>query len=1249
MRKARKSLAILLAVAMVFCMAPAMVFGAGDDGQVNRIAGNDRYITSAETALRAFESADTVLIARGDDEGGFADGLAASYLAGVENAPILLTEPNGLPPVVKDAISKLGAKKAIILGGPAVVSDKVKDDLAGLEVERIFGDDRFETAAKIAAKGKADTAFVVSGYAPADSLVAGPLAFSKNYPILLVGNNVPDFTSKALADLGIKNIYVIGGTGVVSESVYNDLAAKADQIVRYGGNDRVATSLEVAQNLYTNPVNFSIVGYDGLADAVGAAVFGNPILYTDSDLGISGIQSYLAGAVTADSNVNIFGGTGVVSNAAETALENIVPDELKVEIVSAIDANRISVTFDNEETVEIKLEEALVHGENEVTFEYEGQTFTVTVNYEDPEVVEEEKAEAIKNAIDKINAIGKPATLTLEDEAKVVAARTAVNAAKELGAVDADIVNLDHLIAAETQINALKEALNEKETAIQEANVALTNLPLEVTLEDKEQVEEARELVDKALELGAEENDFVNLWKLTDAEAKIAELEEEAAEAEAVQAVIDAIDALPEEITLEDAEAVADARAAYDALTEEQQELVTNVDVLEAAEAKIAELEEEAAKKVTVTKIVEVEKDKVTVEIKPYDKDRLGEEIEILDNNGNKVAVKPVDIPAGDTTVFFEFVETQTKQEGVWIIAGHEYDFDLAAKLDAFVNAAGQIELNKALADLGIENVKVENMPAYETAKVDFLADLEGDLTVEAIQAWIDEVNTNQISDADSKAIAKKVLDAKDAGNDVALLAALQDEAFVRVNPEWLGDYKTAIVTTGESVDDTVAKIQVRIDSVNTIKISAELDNLKTGEEYTSVNKTELLAAKDLIAAYAPVNDKGEIKNVTIKAAPKAIDIQLAVADVLAATTPTTLKVRLTTLAGLVNEADKDLVLDMDTYVDANGKLYIDQIKTDEVKTAKAVQTAINTVNSNLEITFEVKTDGVTNPDPANVSFGNIEDGVLTITGDYLTLTEYKEDGTTPPSTQKWIGMKISFGNGFTTNKVKLTVNGEVRNEQLGHFQGEEFGAQGTLYKYIAAKPGGCEYKFEFEVYDVEDETKVIARDGFTVKFVDELSQEGVKELVNAAETAADVNDALLQLATLKGENQANDAYLNVPSADRMYVAEKVLEARDDDTNKGEFAAYSNLNTALNTAIGDRKAALDEVLGLKGSKATEPSKIADVIAALELVDPEGFAKMSIAEKSDIAEAFFAGLEFDENGALKTTFRTLAAVKEAAGL
>jgi putative cell wall-binding protein len=358
MRKARKYLAILLAVAMVFSMAPAMVFG-GDQVEVARYGGNDRFETSALTALANFESADTVIIARGDDEGDFADGLAASYLAGVLNAPILLTKPDKLPASVGDAIGKLGASKAIILGGPAVVSDQVEKGLKDLdlEVERIFGNDRFATAAKIAAEGEnADTAFVVSGFAPADSLVAGPLAFSNNFPVLLVDGVVPDVTSNAIAALGIKNIYVIGGTGVVSEGVYNKLAAivGADKISRYGGINRIETSIKVAENLYSNPVNFSIVGYNGLPDAVGAAVFGDPILYVEND--IFGIRSYLGSAVRTYSQFTIFGGIGVVSYAVENALKTLLTEPIgevstiKTSVVNAIpglEGRRTSVSPEN--------------------------------------------------------------------------------------------------------------------------------------------------------------------------------------------------------------------------------------------------------------------------------------------------------------------------------------------------------------------------------------------------------------------------------------------------------------------------------------------------------------------------------------------------------------------------------------------------------------------------------------------------------------------------------------------------------------------------------------------------------------------------------------------------------------------------------------------------------------------------------------------------------------------------------------
>lgn len=70
-----------------------------------------------------------------------------------------------------------------------------------------------------------------------------------------------------------------------------------------------------------------------------------------------------------------------------------------------------------------------------------------------------------------------------------------------------------------------------------------------------------------------------------------------AGDIEAAQKVMDLIAALPEvqELALTDKELVMDARQAYNALTETQKELVTNLEKLLAVESKIAELEAEAA------------------------------------------------------------------------------------------------------------------------------------------------------------------------------------------------------------------------------------------------------------------------------------------------------------------------------------------------------------------------------------------------------------------------------------------------------------------------------------------------------------------------------------------------------------------------------------------------------------------------------------------------------------------------------
>ena len=60
--------------------------------------------------------------------------------------------------------------------------------------------------------------------------------------------------------------------------------------------------------------------------------------------------------------------------------------KLVVESANAINANQISVKFEGiEEPAVIDIEEALVEGENTVNFNYKGNSYTATVNYEAPD------------------------------------------------------------------------------------------------------------------------------------------------------------------------------------------------------------------------------------------------------------------------------------------------------------------------------------------------------------------------------------------------------------------------------------------------------------------------------------------------------------------------------------------------------------------------------------------------------------------------------------------------------------------------------------------------------------------------------------------------------------------------------------------------------------------------------------------------------------------------------------------------
>ena len=154
----------------------------------SRIAGPNRYATAALLSSSHFASATTVYIVNGN---AFPDGLAGGPLAAANGAPILLTRSDSLPSETLVEIERLGATKAVVIGGTAVVLAGVVNALSKIvsSVDRIAGSNRYATAAAVAALFPNPAGVTIaSGLAFPDALSVTPLAAMGSSPILLVGS-----------------------------------------------------------------------------------------------------------------------------------------------------------------------------------------------------------------------------------------------------------------------------------------------------------------------------------------------------------------------------------------------------------------------------------------------------------------------------------------------------------------------------------------------------------------------------------------------------------------------------------------------------------------------------------------------------------------------------------------------------------------------------------------------------------------------------------------------------------------------------------------------------------------------------------------------------------------------------------------------------------------------------------------------------------------------------------------------------
>lgn len=237
--------------------------------RAERISGNDRYDTAVKVSQKGWDTAETVVLARGDQ---YADALAGVPLAHHLGGPLLLAKSTSLPTSTYVEIKRLGASKVVVLGGESAISKDVVSKLtqAGITVERISGQDRFETAAKIANKfGKFDTAVIASGLNFPDALSVSSYAAEQGMPILLTRDSaLPKATKDALVKAGVEKSYVIGGKTAIKDSVL----ASVPNAHRIAGNTRYETSLAISNFFADDTKRVYVSTGTNFADALAGGV-----------------------------------------------------------------------------------------------------------------------------------------------------------------------------------------------------------------------------------------------------------------------------------------------------------------------------------------------------------------------------------------------------------------------------------------------------------------------------------------------------------------------------------------------------------------------------------------------------------------------------------------------------------------------------------------------------------------------------------------------------------------------------------------------------------------------------------------------------------------------------------------------------------------------------------------------------------------------------------------------------------------
>lgn len=326
---------LILGLTALIALSSSASAYADNGYNVSRLYGRDRYKTSVNIS-ESFNngSIQTVILANGQN---FPDTLSGGLLSKKYNAPILLagstpsTSSDALE-YIKNHLSKSGT--VYVLGGTSSISDNSINYIKQLgynNVVRLGGKNRFDTSKVILNDikvQKGTPVILANGFGFADALSASSIAAIKGYPILMTDSKILSAETKDLInEIQPSQLYVIGGTGVISDNVVTQAkdtakSLSSDNVFRIAGNNRYDTSMNICKYFNLDSDTAVLASGENFPDALSGSALAikskAPVILTDGQ-DISSQKSYMS--TKNFKNVILLGGTGSIDVVAEYRLK----------------------------------------------------------------------------------------------------------------------------------------------------------------------------------------------------------------------------------------------------------------------------------------------------------------------------------------------------------------------------------------------------------------------------------------------------------------------------------------------------------------------------------------------------------------------------------------------------------------------------------------------------------------------------------------------------------------------------------------------------------------------------------------------------------------------------------------------------------------------------------------------------------------------------------------------------------------